>query len=148
MIKHNYCGTEFKAALEVEFVAFVCKSEIIFDFQRNTLHVKSPFYAEQLYNNPQDLTDNELCQTRIFCPKCSEWYPISRFEFYNKCQKCGKTHIKTGKVFCRRTTDGFLIGCYKCIKAYCTITCGAQRGLCETYRDVLYKIEHDQQRGR
>jgi len=148
MIKHNHCGLEFENRLQARFVAFTCQTTIEHDYQNDSIYVKMPFVASQLYQHPEDLIKNKACAAQIYCPECDEWYSINEFEFFAKCLLCNKKNIKIAKVYCRQLPTQTLIACWSCIKKHCVDICGNKRGLCETYRKVLYKLENLQRRGR
>lgn len=148
MIKHNRCELEFEDRLEARFVAFICQTNIAHDYQRDTIHVNLPFVAEQLYKKPEDLIKNEACRAQIYCPQCKKWHDINEFEFYTKCPICSKKDAKIARVFCRQLPSQTLIACWDCIKKHCINVCESKRGLCETYREVLYRLERGQRRRR
>lgn len=139
MIKHHKCNKEFKMALNARFIAFRCLTTVRYNYTRDDIEVKTPFVAEQIYQETDDLLSNKLCQAEVHCPKCEEWYSIDEFEFYAKCGMCGESGLKMIKVFCRKS-DKIFVGCCNCIKARCVESC-PKRGLCESYREVLYRLQ-------
>lgn len=135
MIKHSECGKEF-SAVKVRFVAFI--NETLLGYSRGRLNIKFPLEAIQIYRNPSDLIDVPTLRTEIYCTECSKWTNVKEFEFYEACYLCGKK-VRVYNYYCRKEKRKEM--CLQCHKNRCIKLCEGKRGLCEIYREVLYRLK-------
>ena len=148
MIKHLTCNKEYQDKLKVRFYPIYCESLVFYDPRNNGLYVELPFSGTQIYVSPKDMINKPECQAEVFCPICNAFYPITEFKFYMACMICNKKSKNLVKVYCRKNKPNTLYGCVGCIQERCTSKCGRQRGLCESYRKVIYTQQPPQRPGR
>jgi len=135
MIKHSKCEKEFPE-LKVRFIAFI--NETLLSYGRGRFGIKFPLEAIQIYKNPSDLVDEPTLKAEIYCDQCSKWIDIKEFKFYEACYLCGK-EVRVYSFYCRKEKRKEM--CLQCHTNRCIKFCEGQRGLCEAYREVLYRMK-------